>query len=150
MLCGDVAVVQASAMDGLSFDPFSFQEDGLAAPEVDVGRCQVGDALVVSQMVVVGDEVADLGLELARQIVVLEQDAVLQRLMPSLDLALGHRMIWGAADVLHLPVVEPIGEACREVARAIVREQSGPVKDTGGVDPDACSASSRVSVTSSA
>jgi hypothetical protein len=48
MLFGDVAVVQASAMDGLSFDPFSFQKDGLAAPEVDVGRCQVGDALVVS------------------------------------------------------------------------------------------------------
>ena len=87
MLCGDVAVIEASAMDGLSFDPFSFQEDGLASSEVDVGRGEVGDALVVSQMVVVGDEVADLGLELARQKVVLEQDAVLQRLMPSLDLA---------------------------------------------------------------
>src|SRR5215470_17279747 len=75
-------------------------------PEVDVGRCEVGDALVVSQMVVVGDEVADLGLELARQIVVLEQDAVLERLMPSLDLALGHRMIRGAAVVLHFSIFE--------------------------------------------
>src|SRR4030095_218769 len=109
MLCGDVAMVQATAMDGLSFDPFSFQKDGLAAPEVDVGRCQVGDALVVSQMVVVGDEVAYPGLELGRQIVVLEQDAILQRLMPSLDFALRHRMIWSTADVLHHPVIEPFG-----------------------------------------
>src|SRR5882757_8190634 len=101
MLCGDVAVVQASALDGLSFNPFSFQEDGLAAPEVDVGWRQVRDALVVSQMVVVGDEVADLGLELTRQIIVLEQDAVLERLLPSLDLALCYRMIRSTADVLH-------------------------------------------------
>ena len=50
MLGGDLAVVQASVLDGVSFDPFSFQEDGLATSEVDVGRCQIGDALVVSQM----------------------------------------------------------------------------------------------------
>src|SRR5258707_965184 len=106
MLCSDCTVVQASVLDGLSFDPFSFQEDGLAASEVDVGRRQVGDALVVSQMVVVGDEVTDLGLEVAGQIVVLEQDSVLQRLMPALDLALCHRMIRSTADMLHLSVVE--------------------------------------------
>src|SRR6202044_563355 len=99
MLCGDTAVVQASVLDGLSFDPFSFQEDGLAASEVDIGWRQIGDALVVSQMVVVGDEVTDLGLEITGQIVVFEQDAVLERLVPSLDLALCHRMIRGAADV---------------------------------------------------
>ena len=95
MLCGDAAVVQASALDGLSFDPFSFQQDGLAASEVDVGRGEIGDALVVSQVVVVGDEVADLGFEITGQIVVLEQDAVLERLMPSLDLALCLGMIAG-------------------------------------------------------
>ena len=26
-------------MDGFAFDPFSFQQDGLTASEVDVGRC---------------------------------------------------------------------------------------------------------------
>ena len=91
-------MVQASALDGLSFDPFSLQEDGLAAPEVDVGRRQVCNALVVSQMVVVGDEVADLGLEIAGQIVILEQNAVLESLVPALDLALGLRMVGGASD----------------------------------------------------
>ena len=56
---------QASVLDGLSFDPFSeFQQDGLAAPEVDVGRGEVGDGLVISQVVVVGDEGGDLGLEI--------------------------------------------------------------------------------------
>ena len=41
MLCGDTSVVQASVFDGLSFDPFFFQENGLAMPEVDIGRWEV-------------------------------------------------------------------------------------------------------------
>jgi hypothetical protein len=63
MLSGDIAVVQASVPDGLSFDPFSFQENSLTASEVDVSRGQISDALVISQVVVVGDELADLSLE---------------------------------------------------------------------------------------
>jgi hypothetical protein len=31
-------VMQASVLDGFAFDPFSFQQDSLTAPEVDVGR----------------------------------------------------------------------------------------------------------------
>jgi hypothetical protein len=46
---------------------------------------------MVSAVVVVIDEGIDLNLEIAGQIVVLEQDAVLQRLMPAFDLALGRR-----------------------------------------------------------
>jgi hypothetical protein len=60
MLCGKAAMMQASGLDGVAFDPFSFQQDGLATPEVDVSRGEVGDALVVSQMIVVSDK-ADLG-----------------------------------------------------------------------------------------
>ena len=30
-------MLQAPVFDGLSLDPFSLQQDGLAAPEVDVG-----------------------------------------------------------------------------------------------------------------
>ena len=107
MLCGIAAVMQASGFDGLSFDPFSFQQDGVAAPEVDVSRGEVGDTLVVSQVVVVGNEVADPGLKIARQVVVLEQDAVLQRLVPAFDLALGLGMQRRAADVIDAPVPEP-------------------------------------------
>ena len=49
----------------LRFDPFSFQQDGLTASEVDVGRRQIVDALVVAQVIVVGDEGFDPSLELA-------------------------------------------------------------------------------------
>lgn len=64
MLSGPAAVLQASGSDGVAFDPFSFQQDGLTMPEVDVGRGQVANALVVPEMIVVGDEVADLLLEI--------------------------------------------------------------------------------------
>lgn len=69
MLCGLAAVVQASGLDCLSFDSFSFKQNGLTVSEVDISRGEIGDALVVSQVIVVGDEVADLGFEIARQVV---------------------------------------------------------------------------------
>ena len=40
-------VVQATVLDGLVFDAPPFSQDGFAAPEIDVSRCQVADALVV-------------------------------------------------------------------------------------------------------
>ena len=64
MLCGLAAVLQASGFDGVAFDPFSFQQDGLPSLEVDVGWRQIADALMVAEVVVVGDEVADLLLEI--------------------------------------------------------------------------------------
>ena len=54
---------------------------------------------MVAAVAVVPDESAGAGLEVAWQIVVLQQDAVLQGLMPTLDLALGLRMVRCAADV---------------------------------------------------
>ena len=63
MLCGLPVMQQASVCDGLSFDSFPFHEECLAAAEVDVGRGQVADALVVTQVIVVGDEGVDLGFE---------------------------------------------------------------------------------------
>ena len=38
MLGGLPSVLQAALCDGLAFDPFSLQQDCLAASEVDVGR----------------------------------------------------------------------------------------------------------------
>jgi len=133
MLCSDAAVVQASVLDGLAFDPFSFQEDGLAASEVDIGRRQIGDTLVVSQMVVVGDEVTDLGLEVAGQIVVLEQDAVLQRLMPALDLALGLGMEGSATDVPDAAILELFRQIAGDVRAPVVAQQARPICDLGAL-----------------
>ncbi len=47
------------------FDPFTFEQDCLAAPEVDVGRSEIVEALVVSPMIVMLDEGADLSVEVA-------------------------------------------------------------------------------------
>ena len=51
----------------------------MTAPEVDVGRGEIVDALVIAPVVVVRDECIDLSFEIAGQIIVLEQDAVLER-----------------------------------------------------------------------
>jgi len=40
-LGGFQLMLQSSLFDGVAFDPFSFQEDGLASAEVDVSRRQV-------------------------------------------------------------------------------------------------------------
>ena len=63
---------QAAALDGALLDARALAEDGGAAIEVDVGRGEVLQALVGAAVVVVLDEVGDLRLELAWQIVVLE------------------------------------------------------------------------------
>jgi hypothetical protein len=55
MLCGLPLVQQAAIGDGLSFDPFSFDQYGLTAVEVDVGWRPVADAFVISQVIVVSD-----------------------------------------------------------------------------------------------
>ena len=93
-------MVQSSELDGLSFDPFTLQQDCLASSEVDIGRCQVAQALVVALVIVVLDEAIDVGFEVARQVVVLKQDAVLERLMPALDLSL--RLRGGRARRAHI------------------------------------------------
>ena len=120
---------QASSGDGLSFDPFPFDEDGLAASEVDIGRCEVAQALVVAQMIVVGDEGSDLGFEVTWQVVVFEQDAVLQGLMPALDLALGLGMMGRPAHVVHAGVLEPFRQVAGDIAGAVVAEQAWFVHD---------------------
>ena len=107
-----------AASNGLrlsGLDPFAFEEDGLSASEVDVGRGKIVEALVIAGMVVVRHEGGDLAFEIAGKVVVLKQDAVLERLMPALDLALSLRMIRGAADVFHFLLIQPLREVLRDV-----------------------------------
>src|SRR5437773_4884429 len=96
----------ASLLDGFSFDLFPPFENGPAAPEVDVSRRQVVQALVVSTVVVVGDELLDALFELCRQVVV-RQDPDFHRAMISLDLALRHRLIRPAAHSSDAVMPEP-------------------------------------------
>ena len=80
ILCSDVLVLQAPELDGFSFDPFPFQQDGWAAPEVDISGREVIQAFVVAPVVVVLDEGAELGFEITGQTIVLQQDPVLEGL----------------------------------------------------------------------
>jgi hypothetical protein len=66
-----------SLFDGFAFDAFPPFENGRSCSEVDVSRRQVVQALVISAIVLVLDELADAELELAWQVIVLQQDAVL-------------------------------------------------------------------------
>ena len=58
---------QAALSDGFAFDPFPFQHDDVATSEVDIGGCEIADALVVAAVVVIIDEAGNLPLEIARQ-----------------------------------------------------------------------------------
>src|SRR3954466_4729183 len=98
---------QAAVGESLSFDPLPFEQDRLPASEVDVGGGEVVEALVSARVIVALHEGRDLRLQIARQVGVLEQDAVLERLMPALDLALRLRVAGGTADVLHASALQP-------------------------------------------
>ena len=115
---------QASVLDGLSFDPFPFQQDGLAAPEVDIGGREVIQTLVVAPVVVVLDEGAELGLESTGQILVLQPRPVLEGLVPALDLALGVGRVRCATDRLHALIIEPFGQVAGDRAGSVVGQQS--------------------------
>ena len=67
-------MLPATIGDCLSFDPFAFEEDGLGSSEVDVGRHEIAQALVIAGMVVMSHESRDLTFEIAGQIIVLEQE----------------------------------------------------------------------------
>jgi hypothetical protein len=105
-------------------------------------------------MVVMRHEGRDLTFEIAGEVVVLEQDAVLERLMPALDLALGLRVLRGAADMLHLLAIEPLREIRVDAkfdhgddGPLVVLDPPGdngraPLHSRGEIDPDLSEASS--------
>ena len=97
---------QAALLDCPFLDPFPFSENG-SASEVDICVCDVFQALVVTLIVVILDECADLAFEITGEVVVLQQNSVLHSLMPAFDLALGLRVGWRAADMLHTLPFQP-------------------------------------------
>jgi hypothetical protein len=121
--------MQASRFECLSFDPFTLLQNGFVSSEVDVGRCDVVDALVIALVVVVVDEGFDLGLEIARHEVVFQQNAVLQGLVPALDLALRLGKIWRATGALHAFVLQPFGKIASDIAGSIIAKQARFVDD---------------------
>ena len=84
--------VASGVLDCQFLDFLPLPDDCFIAPEVDVSRCDVVEALVVSLVVVVIDERPDLVFEVAGQVVVFEQNPIFHGLVPTLNLALGLRM----------------------------------------------------------
>ncbi len=72
-----------------------------------------------------------MGLEVTGQEVVLQQDAVFQGLVPALDLALRLRVERSAAYMAHALGFDIFRQFACDVARAVVRQQPGPVVDMG-------------------
>jgi hypothetical protein len=73
-------MLQATVCDCLVLDPFAFEKGGLSAHEVDVSRGKIVETFVITGMVVMPHEGGDLAFEIVAQVVVLKQDAVLERL----------------------------------------------------------------------
>jgi hypothetical protein len=94
MSVSELAVLQAPTFDGLSLDPFALLDNGRGPAEVGIGGRQVAQDFVVTSVIVVFSEGLDLGLKIARQEVVFQQDVVLHGLVPAHDLALRLGMEW--------------------------------------------------------
>jgi hypothetical protein len=62
--------------------------DAITLPEVDIGRLQIVEALMVAAMIVVLAEVVDGALEITGQVVVFEQDALFNERCVGADLSL--------------------------------------------------------------
>jgi hypothetical protein len=94
-------MLQASVCDGVALDALAPCDDRIGPAEVNVGRGEVVDALMVADVVVMLDEGIDLPFEISGQIIVVEQDAVPEGLVPPFDFPLGLRVIRSAAHMLN-------------------------------------------------
>ena len=138
MLGGELAVLQAPILDGSPLDPFALFDDGWCPAEVGVGGRHIAQTLVVALVIVMLDEGLDLGLEPAGQEVVLQQDAVIQGLVPAFDFALGLGMHLSAAHVAQLVGLNVFHQFAGDVAGAVIAEQSWLVQHRGALAAARC------------
>ena len=66
-------------------------------------------------MIVIIDELGDLLFQIARQIIIFQQDAVLECLMPSLNLPLGLGMIRCASDMVHALIFQIVRKVFSDI-----------------------------------
>ena len=124
-------MLQPAFSDCLFLDLLSHLQDIRASAVIDVGGCQVVQALVVAMVVVVIDESADQAFQVAGQEVVFQEYPVLHRLVPAFDLALGLRMVRRTADVIHALFIEIVGQIGGDVGRAVIAEAQWPKRAPG-------------------
>ena len=112
---------RAPLFDGFAFDPFSLFDDGFCSAEVGICRCDVFQALVIALVIVVLDERFDLCFQIAGEVIIFQQDAIFQGLVPAFDLTLGLMMERRTADMVHV--------LRRDIAGPIIAEQPRLVLD---------------------
>jgi len=124
-------VLQAAFSDCLFLDLLSHLQDLCASSVIDVGGRQIVQALVVTMVVVVVDESADLAFQIAGQEVVFQENPVFHGLMPPFDLALGLGVMWRTTNVIHAFVLKIVCEIGCHIGRAVVAKQPGLIHDLG-------------------
>ena len=72
-------------------------------------------------MIVMINERFDLRFQVYWEEIVFEYDAVLQGLVPSLDLALRLWMLWRTPDVPHFLIAKPFSQLARYITGTVVR-----------------------------
>lgn len=107
--------MQAARLECLSLHPFSLFRNDFALSEVDVGRCDIVEALMVPLVTVVVDECHDPRLAVFGQDVALQQHAARHGLVLVLDLALC---------LLNLRLPNPVPRAGNSKKRAPSQGQS--------------------------
>lgn len=131
-------VDHASRLEGLALDAFPVEQDGLAPAEMNVGWGQVALAVVAAAVVVLVYEIFDLRLEVARQVVVFPQDAVLQGVASALEvplcLALGAKDFWLILTLLGVTMSQ---RSCATQSRRCAPSRSRSARPTSWRTPAA-------------
>ncbi|MDU9006689.1 hypothetical protein [Sedimentitalea todarodis] len=84
----DNHVTQKLRLSGLSLDPFSLFQNGLALSNLDICGCEELGDLMIPPPIAVLIKGVDLAIMVVRQLAVFQQDAALARVVPSLNIAL--------------------------------------------------------------
>jgi hypothetical protein len=90
---------------------------------------------VIAGMVVMSHEGRDLTFEISGQVIVLEQDAVLERLMPALDLALGLRVIRAPRTCSIFCLFSHAARSSARYDAPVIRQQARPVDHAHLIKP---------------
>lgn len=129
ILSGPPEIEQAGLFQcyALGFSPFT--ENGVISNEIDIDRCKIAEALVA--VVVVLDKGFNGFFKRTMQIGVFQQDAFLECLMPTFNLALYLGKVRSATDVFDALVIEPFAQVVGDVTGAVIAQQPGLVLDRG-------------------
>jgi hypothetical protein len=87
---------------------------------IGIGGCDIAQGLMIDAVIVMVDEGGDLLLEIAGQVVIFEQDAPFQRLVPPLDFALRLRKERCAKDMLDVFARKPFCQITGDVEPPII------------------------------